>query len=883
MAMTALRVLIRGLRHRAASTLAVFVVALVGSSAAAVGPAYYAAARTSIVRDTVAAAPPSTRGVEVSAQTTLPALPLLDSTTTPVFDRLVPADVRRRALEPLVESIQGTVVLPGGADSAAPLVWRTDLCAHVRLSAGQCSDAPGAVVVSASTASLARLRVGSRFSSDAWGPLTVTGVYDVPDASGSYWFGKGSTYFPYESGVGDTGDSGSDALFTSASTVAGGQNQPQGTVSIDRLLRSDTVRPVDLQRLVAGVVELQQRFEGTSGDLQVVSGLPVLQQDITASWKALRISILLVTLQLLVLVWLVLFTVVGDAIAARGPEIALAKLRGRRGTGLLGFALGEPLVLLALALPAGVGVAALLGRGLDSVLLRPDTPATVPWTAWLAALTATLGGLVAIAVAGRRTLRRGVLDQWQHASREATQRGWLVDGIVLTAAVAAIVELVVGGQVTSSHPRTLGLLVPGLLGLAVAVVASRALPWLARRSFAATRRRGGLGAFLAVRQIARRTAGARTTIVLAAAFALATFAVAAWSTGQSNRRLVADVQVGAPHVLTVSPGTTADQGTTGDLGAAVDRLDPGGTRAAVVDNYFSATATTGTLLAVDPQRFAHVAAWRGGFATQSLATLMRRLAPPEAAPVRITGDMLRVRLTVDGLEPQGLVLGATLGSPGSSAAVNAELGALPRSNGSVTLTAAIGGCPCTLRSLDLSSATTGTTGVQVNGALTLDGIDVHGSHGWTALPGLQDTRRWRQLTGSDVDAVQSLSEQDGGLTWPVSFSAVSSASLAVADTPVALPAVVSTTVPTGPVGSVVPVLGLDGNNVQIRSVARTTAVPGAPSGGVIVEPHVRRTGGGLGPRRHRGAAGVGYRGRRAVRRGRAARPALPGHRRAVRG
>ncbi len=159
----------------------------------------------------------------------------------------------------------------------------------------------------------------------------------------------------------------------------------------------------------------------------------------------------------------------------------------------------------------------------------------------------------------------------------------MLDAIVLTAAVAGLVELVVSGQVTSVKQGSLGLLVPGLVGLAIAVVASRLLPAAGRALFGPTRRGGGLGPFLAVRYIARSSSAVRTTIVLAMAFALAAFAVATWSIGRSNRSFVAAVSVGAPAVISV------DVPAGDDLGAVVDRIDPAGDQAAVVDSFFDPT------------------------------------------------------------------------------------------------------------------------------------------------------------------------------------------------------------------------------------------------------------------------------------------------------
>ena len=140
------------------------------------------------------------------------------------------------------------------------------------------------------------------------------------------------------------------------------------------------------------------------------------------------------------------------------------------------------------------------------------------------------------------------------------------------------------------------MLVPGLLGLAVAVAASRLLPLGCRALYGTASRHGLLAAYLALRHVARRSGGVRTTIVLATAFSLAAFAFAAWSVGQRNYQLVAEAEIGAPEVLTVR--VPAGQ----NLGTIVDRIDPSGRLATAVDTY------QGTI-AVDPARFARIAYW----------------------------------------------------------------------------------------------------------------------------------------------------------------------------------------------------------------------------------------------------------------------------------
>ena len=633
--------LLRGLWHRGPISLVILIVALVASAAASVGPSYYASARTSIVRDGFATGSVLERGFEVSNQggVTHALAPVRTFVDHTVEQQLPDPAARRRLFRAPVQAIEATAAF---AHTSAPLAWRSGVCAHLHMAAGRCDLGAGKVVVSTSAASRAGWRVGQRLHPVGWPAFTIAGVYAIPHYRRPYWFGRGHDYFPAEDDTaapgGGSGDSALDALFARRSTLDDAKGFPQGTVVVDQLLRPESLRASD----VAALERLMPALEaGTpTMTLAVQTSIPTVLDQVRTSGRTLAVPIFLITVELLVLVWLLMFFVVGDAIAARGPDIALMKLRGRRGPRLLLFALGEPLVLLASALPLGVLLGAASCAGLNHALLRPGTPLHVPWLAWAAAAAATLGGLAAVLLAGRSTLRRPVVAQWEHASRDAGSRNWLADAVLVTAATAGVVELVVSGQVTSVHSGPLGLLVPGLVGLAVAVVASRVLPIAARALFRLTRRRGGLGAFLAVRQVARRRTGARTTIILGTAFALATFALGSWLVGNANRQLVAGVRVGAPTVLTVSAPSHAD------VAAVVDRLDPSGAHAAVVDNYLQVTTGFGQLLAVDPQRFAHVATWSSDFAGRPLRELMHEVSPRAAAPIRLRGDRLRVRLAL---------------------------------------------------------------------------------------------------------------------------------------------------------------------------------------------------------------------------------------------
>ena len=56
--MTGLLAALRGLLHRAGISLNILLVAVVAVAAVSIGPAYYAAAQSSVVQDTVGRAPP---------------------------------------------------------------------------------------------------------------------------------------------------------------------------------------------------------------------------------------------------------------------------------------------------------------------------------------------------------------------------------------------------------------------------------------------------------------------------------------------------------------------------------------------------------------------------------------------------------------------------------------------------------------------------------------------------------------------------------------------------------------------------------------------------------------------------------------------------------
>lgn len=808
----------------------IFVVAVVAVAAAATGPTYYAAAQTSMLRDSLDATPVLGRGFEVVQSGSVSGT--LDGLSSEVAGVLAEgfgsngSGVMRRVFQPPIEAIESTAFDPTEQQEMS-LVWRSDVCAHLVVT-GSCANRPGQVMVSRSLVAPFHLRIGQQLTLPTWGALTVSGVYTAP-GGGDYWFDRLGTYFPDEfppSGVARAPTPGGvDALFTARATLEAASSSVQGSDVIDDLTAVQRMRPGDVKPIETAINGLV-----TNDQLQVSQAIPTTEipttmASIRSAWSSLAVPVVLVSAQLLGLAWLLLLLLISEEAEARGGEVALAKLRGHGRARTTAFGLSQPVVLLAVALPIGALVAWGTTSLLAHQLLRPGTPVSLTPLAWAAAVAAVAGGFTAVLLASRRMLGRPVVEQWRRAGRRASDRGWVIDAILLTAAGAGLLDLLATGTVSSAHKNALALLVPGLLGLAVAVVASRLLPVVCRALTARARAFGGLGAYLALRHIARRPAGARTTIMLATSFALATFAIAAWAVNDHNDTVLARAEVGAPSVLQVATPTGAD------LGALVAKADPTGAAAAPVVEY----ASNGTVtMAVDPGRWEKVATWPG----RPPSNLGRLLAPPEPAPVRLDGAAVRISATVRNLSPPGSTLILDVDSPGAGAVTPVNLGSPPGS-GRFQAMAELIDCPCVLQDLTVQPPPSAySSGPSATGNLTLTGLDVRqtGAHTWSPVTtGFRQPGRW-DAPGTPG----TLTATSGGLSWtfdPPGHGADSV--LAPIDRPSPLPAVAARAVTAGQAGPQT-VAGVDGSTLDVDVKSVVAAVPGAPATGVLVDlPYAR--------------------------------------------
>jgi putative ABC transport system permease protein len=834
--MTGLLSALRGLAHQAGISLSILLVAVVAVAAVTVGPAYYAATQSSILQDTVNQAGVAGRGFEINQSGPVDAI---DSVTAEVGSLLAhyaggQATAKRLFTGP-VTAAETTVQAAG---QTVPLVYRSGVCAHLRFTAGRCPVGPRQVAVSTSLAFLLHWHLGQRIAVPTWKRLVITGVYRItPAASGaSYWFGAGSRYFPYENESGPNPPPNIyDAMFTPVATLATVPGKVQGTDYVDFWLASRQLTGTDVPVVASAMRDLVFSPQLQQTGATTTTSIPATLGTVRASWRAVEVPVVLITAQLLILAWLLLFLIVADAAEARGPEVALAKMRGRGRLRTLTFGLAEPVILLAIALPAGLLAGWAMTNGLAHILLRPGTPVGLPTTALLAAAVATAGGLAAVVVAARRTLRRPVVEQWQRASRVAAQRGWVVDSILITAALAGLIELRVSGQIGSAHRGVLGLLLPGLLGVAIAVAGSRLLILVCRAGFRSTQRSGRIGPFLALRHIARRPGGMRTTIVLGTAFALASFAVGIWSVTVANIRQVADAEVGAATVLAVTPPA----GHT--LASIVDRIDPGGRQAMAVDEYTtsSGSAAGQVMVGVDPQRFARIAAWRPSWADQPVGQLAAALDPPAPPAVMLTGDQVRIRFTASHVRPAHSTLILDLYQTGVAAIGQSPLYFGPAS-GSRSVVQPLTGCPCQLANLTVSAPPPGPgastiTPRPVTGSVTVTSIEVRSRGGrWNPVnAGLSTPGHW-QPGGNGGAAASSVHPGPGGLRWTFRRAPGVNPVAVSVNRPYPVPALIPRAAAPGGADRV-QVAGLDGNPLYVHAVALPAAIPGAPGNGILVD------------------------------------------------
>ncbi|NRQ38898.1 hypothetical protein HII36_44820 [Nonomuraea sp. NN258] len=801
--------ILRGLWERRTLSLIVLLIAIVPVASAAVGPIYSAAARTTIVRDVVTSASLEGRGWRYTTRT--------GKIREKVAAFTAGAAFTARPIHGL-EATSGRT----GDRRAFSLVWQEGQCAHLPAATGRCPGAAGEVM--ASQASGFRLGETIRLTHIVRPgparlepvPLTVVGLYRPASAEDPFWFGR--TLF---SPSGEPGKDKADALFTVPQTTDG-VLAVGDTVHLDpnagrgwteyAIVYLDPARlhGTDLDRLAA--MQAVAESAGRRTDAIVFSRMGDTLRTMSTSTGSLGVPTLLVIAQLVGLGWLLLFQTVGDLVKARGPEIALARLRGHTRLKVARFALAEPVLLLAVAIPLGLLLGHAAAGAMIAALLPPGVPPLFPLEAALAGVAATLGGLLAAVLASWRAVTRPVTEEWRRTPRRRG-RGWVPDAVVLSITALGLVELLATGTIVNvSGQSSSALAVPGLIALGVALLAGRALPVLSGRLFGLTRRRGGLGPFLALRQVARGPVTAGSVIVLAMAFGLATFAVSAWTAAGGDYRQAARFHNGAPLAITVGRmEPTAFR-------AAVAAADPGGRAAVPV---IKVPGPPVQMIAADTSRLAHVAYWSADLAGgKSLAAAAAQLPGPAAPRVWLRGERLRVTLEHE-RTPKGWTtrLFAVLRVGGEPRPIQLPLGVLNGTGGVLewNLPPACRQDPCELRALRGETAPVEAVGTEAATPYVLASVK---------RLSLRENGRW-----TDVSEVRWRVDEDPDLpNGTFVIAKVGNQTLRTDTYTPALPAIA-----VGDVGKLV-VPGLDNSaTAGVTTTTAAAAAPGLSAMGVLVD------------------------------------------------
>jgi hypothetical protein len=439
--------------------------------------------------------------------------------------------------------------------------------------------------------------------------------------------------------------------------------------------------------------------------------------------------------EMVLLSWFALYLAVRQTSGARRGEIGLLKLRGAARWRIWMLTAQQS------ALPMLVGTVAGIGLGyLGAAAVAADTGPLRPQGDWVSTLVMSvavavgiaLGALIASVVAELRAVQSSVTDLMRRVpSRRTGWRTGLLDLVIVVVAIAGVyqgyAELDNGGGVS-----TLSLLAPGLIGLAAALLAGRALPWLAAKSGTAAIRSGRPGAALSALSVARRPGTDRLFAVLAVCVAVSGTVLFSWYSASQAWSQRAALELGAPRVLVVKAADSAA------LLDAVRAVDPAGDYAMAAA--LSTTLGSGRALAVDTTRLAKVALLDDAYGIADPQALADRLRPavPAAPPVR--DGALTVSASIP---PNGPALDLHVWlAPEQGAWRDVRIPITPGVETYVTSVTGCGGVGCRLVALEPVSKPPGATVVVHR--IAQNGADI-------VTPAMfADVTRWRGDVGPDV-------------------------------------------------------------------------------------------------------------------------------------
>jgi hypothetical protein len=784
------------------------------TGAAVAGPVYLAAVDQAGSAAVVADSPRRERTVSLG---TLLAEPATEDVR---FDALASSLLTLSGFTRVYSAQFGVLGIEVGDTQLSSLVFREDVCQHLTLVRGRCALTSGEVLVGESTAERRGLDPGvpvtvqaARFD-DLQGryvpvaeasTLVVVGVYRPADPAELYW-GRSAFFLP------GAPDPIREPLFITRPALDAIVH-PSDQRRVDALPAPDAFAPERLPALRAEFAELDADLSGETTYAVLTADLPALLDRIETARGLARQVVPVAAVPLVALCWFVIFLAVAFGTTARRHELGLVALRGARATTRWWLSAGESGLAILAGAPIGflagtVGVQVVAGGRMDA-----EIGTLPPRSALTAALVAVAGALLAGLLAQRREVASPVVELLRRVpARSANWRSAAVEATVVVLAVVAAFQL----RGFDGELVGLSLLVPGLVALAIALVAARLLMPLAGRFGAWALRRGRLGPALGTLQLARRPGSHRLFVLVTVAVALLCFAAVAVDVADQARAERADLQTGAYRVLTVLP---VDAGV---LLHAVRAVDPRGEYAMAVGVLPGQDDSAPPTLLVDAAALARVPIWRPEFGLPAEQTA-DRLRAPASAPFVLRGA--RAALTVEvPAQPAGAKLEATLvlraltGGP----PLRAELGPLRAGRHSYPLD--VPGCVegCRVVGFEAGYRRPGTEPTE------LLVVELRASDSGEVAVGpadFADANRWRGLPDPATDPagrglrlpVAGLQEEE--LVWGVPV-----------DSPVRLPVVVAGELPaTGDLPM------LDAERREVEPVAVAPVLPRFGAHGILLD------------------------------------------------
>ena len=370
----------------------------------------------------------------------------------------------------------------------------------------------------------------------------MVGVYDSVDVSTTYWAGRGRPSAVTRPTPGQVTRTVDDVYTPWATLASSPWPQLHSHLDLPLLPRRLDLASVDRVRGATAAVDRRVRTVGATAS----SGLAPLLDRVAPQRRQVGTVVPLLAVQLAVLGIVVLTFVCAAGTEARRPEIALARLRGHGSRGAAALLLQELGLLVGAGAAGGAALGWATARLASNLWLAPGVALELRWPVAAAALAALVAGLLAVVAAATPTLRQPLTSLLRRVPpRSSALQVGAVEAALAAAAGAGVVTLVAGGR------GPVALLAPGLLAVAGGLLLAQAVIPVAGPMARRSLRLGRLPQALAALQIARRPALRRLIAIVTVACALLVFAVDAWSVSARNRDTRAQVEAGAPVVLTV--------------------------------------------------------------------------------------------------------------------------------------------------------------------------------------------------------------------------------------------------------------------------------------------------------------------------------------------